>query len=63
MKKTLLTALATGSFALWMVGSVSANTIINNATSGYYNQAIGTSLNLTNPTAGTWLFPGDYLTY
>lgn len=65
MKKQPSSGLAAGIAALTlsMAGEASAFTLVDESTSGYYNQAIGTSLNLTNPTGGTWLFPGDYQTY
>jgi hypothetical protein len=54
MKKPLLLALA-----LSVVASPAmAVTIIDAATPGYYNQSLGTVLDLTNPYAGTHLFPG-----
>lgn len=60
MKKLLLSC---ATLVLLSANIASANLIIDNSTSGYYNQSIGTSLNLTNPYAGTYLFPGDYQTY
>ena len=67
MKKILLIGLATGVLALSVPGLASAGTIIDGSTWGFYNAAIGTSLNWTNPTPDpvdpaltSWLFPGDY---
>ncbi len=67
MKKILLAGLATGILALSVAGLASAGTIIDGSTQGFYNEAIGTSLNWTNPTPDpadntrtSWLFPGDY---
>jgi len=55
MKKIILTVLVSGSLA---VASVSgADTLIDNSTYGYYNNAIGALLNETNPTGSTFLFP------
>jgi hypothetical protein len=63
MKKQLFTGALAGIVALSMAGEASAFSLIDGTTKGFYNQAIGTSLNLTNPTSGTYLFPGDYQTY
>jgi hypothetical protein len=63
MKKQLFTGALAGIAALSMAGEASAFTLIDGTTQGFYNQAIGTSLNLTNPIGTSWLFPGDYQTY
>lgn len=38
--------------------SVPATTFVDSTTPGYYNDALGTVLDQTNPYAGTYLFPG-----
>ncbi|MDD5759919.1 MAG: PEP-CTERM sorting domain-containing protein [Desulfobulbaceae bacterium] len=58
MKKTLLAGLAAGLMMFGMSGGASADTLINNSTTGYYNSSIGTLLNLTNPVGTTHMFPG-----
>lgn len=45
--------------SLLYVANASAVVLINGATQGFYNQALGTVLNGTNPTSGTFLFPNN----
>ena len=52
MKKQIVALLA-GAIIVLTAGVVSANTIINNSTLGYYNGSIGTLLDNTSPN-----FPG-----
>lgn len=45
-------------FAICAPGISQADILVNGSTQGYYNATLGTSLDFTNPYAGTYLFPG-----
>ncbi len=66
MNKTVFVGLTTLIISFGTIGSSFADTLIDNSTNGYYNQAIGTSLNGTNlygdPLRNEYLFPTNYNT-
>lgn len=66
MKKYVLTGLTTMPLVFGLVGFSSADTLINNSTQGYYNEAIGDVLNGTNlygdANLNEYLFPTNYNT-
>lgn len=50
--------IALGAGMISATPAAQATTLIHNATAGYYNDGIGTSLDRTNAFMGTYMFPG-----